>query len=77
MAMITHAIDSVSDEELDKISVKFRDPLFKLLREGKNYDTIAGEIGVPVGTVKSRISRARDAVAALREVAPEKIEEAA
>lgn len=42
------------------------------LYDGKHYDQIADAVGLPVGTVKSRISRARARVLAIRAAAKEK-----
>jgi len=59
---------AVVRREMDRLSDKLREPL--LLRElgGRSYEEIAQALGISVGTVKSRISRARQALAdALRE----------
>jgi RNA polymerase sigma factor (sigma-70 family) len=49
-------------QELDEV---FRAPLALFYLEDMSYEEIAGTLGVPVGTVKSRLSRG---VARLREV---------
>ena len=43
-----------------KLSAVQREALLLAVLEGKSYDTIAELTGVSVGTVKSRVSRARD-----------------
>jgi RNA polymerase sigma-70 factor (ECF subfamily) len=40
--------------------------LLAMFRENRNYETLAQAIGVPVGTIKSRLNRARANVVAMR-----------
>lgn len=53
------------DSALARISVEFREPV--ILRDlcGFDYQEIADLLGIPPGTVRSRISRGRAALAAL------------
>ena len=51
---VTNAIDQLPDE--------FRETLVLSDVEGLSYAEVAGVIGVPVGTVKSRLYRARQAL---------------
>ena len=44
--------------------------------EGMRYDAVADITGVPVGTVRSRLSRGREALRRLMDVQPEKQGEA-
>ena len=43
-----------------KLASTQREALLLAVLEGQSYEVIAGHTGVSVGTVKSRISRARD-----------------
>ncbi|MCA9046792.1 MAG: sigma-70 family RNA polymerase sigma factor, partial [Planctomycetaceae bacterium] len=44
---------------LDELSPEFRDPLILKELEGMKYEEIALVLDIPVGTVRSRIHRAR------------------
>jgi RNA polymerase sigma-70 factor (ECF subfamily) len=44
----------------DKLAPTQREALLLAVLEGQSYEVIAAHTGVSVGTVKSRISRARD-----------------
>lgn len=46
-------------DSISKLSEKFRTP-FELHVEGYQYDEIADELDIPIGTVKSRIFKARE-----------------
>ena len=52
-------------DALQKLSAEYREPLILREIEGANYEQIAETLGVPIGTVRSRLHRAR---AALREI---------
>lgn len=50
------------DAAMEKLPPKFREVLVLRNVEDLSYDEIAGALGCSVGTVKSRIARARDAL---------------
>ncbi|MFO0807830.1 MAG: sigma-70 family RNA polymerase sigma factor [Gemmataceae bacterium] len=52
------------DEELDRLPAVFREPLVLCHLEGLSRDEVAVRLGVPVGTVKSRLERGRKRLAA-------------
>lgn len=47
-------------QAFDTLSPDHKDVVVKICLEGKSYARAAAETGVPVGTVRSRLSRARD-----------------
>jgi RNA polymerase sigma factor (sigma-70 family) len=47
-------------EEIDRLPAKFRGPLVLCDLEGLSYEQAAGQLLVPVGTVRSRLARARE-----------------
>ena len=56
-----------SDEDhLRKLDQSTRDILKLATNEGKDYETISAIAGIPIGTVKSRINRARAKIIELR-----------
>ncbi len=48
------------DEEIDRLPARYRQPVLLCLVEGMTNEQAARRIGCPVGTVQSRLSRARD-----------------
>lgn len=46
--------------EVDCLPAKYRDPIRLCYFEGRTHDTAAATLGWPVGTVRGRLSRARD-----------------
>lgn len=55
---------------LRRIDEKFRTPLVLAEIEGLSYDEIASIEGVPIGTVRSRIARAKDQLRELLQIEP-------
>lgn len=47
------------DHELSRLPEKYRAPLVLCYLKGRTHDQAAGELGWPVGTVRSRMARAR------------------
>jgi RNA polymerase sigma-70 factor (ECF subfamily) len=64
-----HAVAQVR-AALERLPVDFREVLVLREIEGLSYKEIGAVLRVPTGTVMSRLSRARDRLAALLEVAP-------
>lgn len=58
--LITDEIQRQVHAALEKLPLKYRAPLVLFEIEEWSYDEIAAALGVRTGTVKSRISRARD-----------------
>jgi RNA polymerase sigma factor (sigma-70 family) len=52
-------LTSIVHEELARLPGRLRVPLVLCYMEGMTHDRAAGEIGCPVGTVRSRLARAR------------------
>jgi len=48
------------DEAIETLPIKYRRVIIARHKEEKSYEEIARELGVPVGTVKARIFRARE-----------------
>ena len=53
-------IRSVIDEEIRKLPERYRVPLVLCHVEGLRHDEVAQRLGCPVGTLESRLSRARE-----------------
>ena len=58
--LLTDEIQRQVNAALDRLPIKYRAPLVLFEIEEWSYDEIAKALDVAVGTVKSRISRARD-----------------
>jgi len=50
---------SAVHEEVERLPERFRAPVVLCYLEGRTCEEVAGQLGLPVGTVKSRLSRAR------------------
>lgn len=55
---------------LEQLSVRERDPLLLHVLAGLSYEEISAALRLPVGTVRSRISRARTRLAGMMDGAP-------
>jgi len=53
-------LQSVIDEEIRRLPERYRVPLVLCHMEGLRHDEVAKRLGCPVGTVESRLSRARE-----------------
>jgi RNA polymerase sigma factor (sigma-70 family) len=51
---------SVIDEEIHQLPERYRLPLVLCHLEGMRHDEVAQRLGCPIGTIESRLSRARD-----------------
>jgi RNA polymerase sigma-70 factor (ECF subfamily) len=51
---------AVIDEELGRLPGRYGSPLVLFYLEGLSHEEVAGRLGCPVGTVRSRLSRGRD-----------------
>jgi RNA polymerase sigma factor (sigma-70 family) len=52
------------DEELARLPPRYREPLLLCYLEGHSRDEVAGRLGLPPGTVKTRLERGRKKLAA-------------
>lgn len=59
-----------TDAELGTLDIKVRNILTAATCNGNSYQAVAEQFGIPVGTVKSRINRARAKIAAARAEQP-------
>jgi RNA polymerase sigma factor (sigma-70 family) len=48
------------DEEVDRLPERYRRPVVLCFYEGRTHAEAAAELGLPIGTVASRVSRARE-----------------
>jgi RNA polymerase sigma factor (sigma-70 family) len=60
MAAAWQDLQATLDEELERLPEKYRTPLILCYLEGQTHDETARQLGCPVGTVRSRVARARD-----------------
>src|SRR5437879_5791776 len=61
-----NTIKTFTDAELATLSISFRNALTAHVCNNRRYVDIAADQGIPVGTVRSRINRARAKIAKLR-----------
>lgn len=59
---LTNELARKVEESLPKLSRKHRDILALRIKENLSYEEIAQKLGIRVGTVKSRIARARESL---------------
>jgi RNA polymerase sigma factor (sigma-70 family) len=52
-------LQAVLDEELGRLPGRYRAPLVLCYLEGKTQEEVAGQLGCPLGTVRSRLARGR------------------
>lgn len=64
-----NVINEFTDAELDTLDIGVRNLVTHCVCNGNSYEHAAQEYGLPVGTVKSRINRARAKIAKLRSAA--------
>lgn len=50
----------ILDQELTRLPEKYRGPLILCYLNGQTHEQSAGKLGIPVGTVRSRLARGRD-----------------
>lgn len=53
-------IGQVLHAEIERLSARYRSPVILCDLEGRSHEEAAAEIGCPVGTIKSRLARARE-----------------
>ena len=61
------------DRAMSKLPEEQRQVLLLVGLEGMHYEEVATVLGVPVGTVRSRLSRGREALRRLMDMKPEPI----
>src|SRR5207249_1126928 len=53
-------LQEVLDAELQRLPEKYRTPLVLVYLQGQTHEETARQLGLPLGTVKSLLSRGRD-----------------
>ena len=66
---MTMPIRDFTDAELDTLDIKVRNLVTMCVCNGNPYEMAARQYGIPVGTVKNRINRAREKIAKRRAMA--------
>ena len=59
-ATLTNELDTIIQESIYKLPVSFRLPIILRELQGMSYEEIANSLNTNIGTIKSRISRARN-----------------
>lgn len=60
-------ITNPTDSELDQLSTKHHAILFAWRSGVQSYKDLCTQLSIPIGTVRSRLNRARNALSKLRE----------
>ncbi len=58
--LLESADNQLLKETLEELPLEFREVIILRELEGMSYKEIAGLVGIPVGTVMSRLARARE-----------------
>jgi uncharacterized protein (TIGR03067 family) len=53
-------LSAVIDEEVQRLPAKYRGPVVLYYLQGRTNEEVAGELRCPIGTIKTRLSRARE-----------------
>lgn len=59
-------VGRATDAELDALPIVQRNVFVAFVHNGNSYEAISEQLGMPVGTVRSRLHRARAKIARLR-----------
>lgn len=70
-----HAIQTATQEEIVRLPLEQAKVMNAIMEPGANYESVATLLQWPVGTVKSRLNRARAKIAAMREAAKQQAAE--
>jgi DNA-directed RNA polymerase specialized sigma24 family protein len=73
MSAPLHPIREFTDAELAALSQPQRAALVTHVSDGLCYSDVAYQLGIPIGTVRSRIHRARAKITAAREKALQEV----
>lgn len=65
------------EEAITKLSTDHRDVLLMVCVEGMSYEDVSQQLDIPVGTVRSRLSRARSSLEEIMEQKPFKLKRVA
>lgn len=62
-------VGRATDAELDELPIVQRNVFVAYVHNGASYEAISEYFGIPVGTVRSRLHRARKKIAGIRDTA--------